>query len=379
MRICLVYDCLYPHTIGGAERWYRTLAERVAAAGHEVTYLTLRQWPPETDAGVPNVSVVPVGPELELYEREKRRLVPPVVFGAGVLRHLARHGREYDVVHTASFPYFSLLAAAATRRRSRYRLFVDWHEVWTRGYWHRYAGRAVGEAGWRVQRRCVRTPQRAFCFSRLHAARLREEGLRSEPTVLEGEYAGDASRPEVVEADPLVVFAGRQIPEKRAPALVPAIALARERIPELRGAIFGDGPDREEVLRRIGRHGLTGVVEAPGFVEAERVDAVFSRALCHVLPSEREGYGLVVVEAAAKATPSVVVAGPDNAATELVDDGENGFVVGSASPDVLADAIVRVHEAGVALRTSTADWFARNARRLSIESSLQTLLAAYEG
>ena len=31
MRICLVYDCLFPYTVGGAERWYRNLAERLAA------------------------------------------------------------------------------------------------------------------------------------------------------------------------------------------------------------------------------------------------------------------------------------------------------------------------------------------------------------
>src|ERR1700729_3261337 len=44
MRICLVYDCLFPHTVGGAERWYRNLGERLAADAHDVTYLTLRQW-----------------------------------------------------------------------------------------------------------------------------------------------------------------------------------------------------------------------------------------------------------------------------------------------------------------------------------------------
>ena len=44
------------------------------------------------------------------------------------------------------------------------------------------------------------------------------------------------------------MFAGRHIPEKRVPALVPALALARERIPELRGEILGDGPEREQVL-----------------------------------------------------------------------------------------------------------------------------------
>src|SRR5262245_14907411 len=48
VRVCIVYDCLYPYTIGGAERWYRSLAERLAATGAEVTYLTLRQWEPGT-------------------------------------------------------------------------------------------------------------------------------------------------------------------------------------------------------------------------------------------------------------------------------------------------------------------------------------------
>ena len=95
-----------------------------------------------------------------------------------------------------------------------------------------------------------------------------------------------------------------------------------------------------------------------------------------VLPSRREGYGLVVVEAAALGTPSVVVAGPDNAATELVEEGVNGYVAPSASPEDLAAAIERVHADGQALRERTAAWFRANARRLSLESSLETVLTA---
>ena len=37
MRVCLVYDCLYPYTIGGAERWYRGLADGLVEHGHSVT------------------------------------------------------------------------------------------------------------------------------------------------------------------------------------------------------------------------------------------------------------------------------------------------------------------------------------------------------
>ena len=67
MRICLVYDCLFPHTVGGGERWYRALAERLAADGHAVTYLTLRQWDRGTDPDVPGVDVRVVGPRMALY------------------------------------------------------------------------------------------------------------------------------------------------------------------------------------------------------------------------------------------------------------------------------------------------------------------------
>ena len=372
-----MYDCLYPFTVGGAERWYANLARRLAERGHEVTYLTRRQWESGSEPDLAGVRVVAISPRMELYARSRRRVLPPVVFGLATLHHLLRNGRRYDVVHTASFPYFSLLAAAAARPIGRYRLVVDWHEAWTQDYWREYLGRVGGRIGWLVQRLCLRVPQRAFCFSRLHERRLREGGLRGELTRLEGEYDGELVPPSPRQAEPVVVFAGRHIPEKRVEALVPAIVRARSEIPGLRCEIFGDGPQRPTLLAAIRAFGLDGVVSAPGFVSADEVDRAIERALCVVLPSRREGYGLVVVEATARATPAIVVAGPDNAATELVDDGENGVIASSSSPEDLAEAIVRIYRLGYALRESTAAWFALNMERLSLERSLETVSATY--
>jgi glycosyltransferase involved in cell wall biosynthesis len=379
MRICLVYDCLFPHTVGGAERWYRGLAERLADAGHEVTYLTLRQWERGEDPGVAGVNVVVAGPRMALYDaRGHRRILPPLVFGAGVLWHLLRHGRRYDVVHTCSFPYFSLLAAAIVAPLRRFRIGVDWFEVWSRSYWNEYLGRA-GMLGWLVQRLCARVPQRAFCFSRLYAQRLRDEGLAGEVTMLAGAYEGPLEPATVHPAEPFVVFAGRHIPEKRVPVIVPAIAALRSRLPDLRALILGDGPEREEVKRQVAARGLQHVIDVPGFVATDAVEDALSRALCMLLPSRREGYGLVVVEAAARGTPSVVVTGPDNAAVELISAGENGFVAPTDSPEDLAAAIWAVHEAGPVLRKSTSDWFAANAARVSIVRSQEIVLAVYAG
>src|SRR5439155_6635528 len=163
----------------GAERWYRSLAERLASAGHEVSYLTLRQWGRGQSADLDgDVRVVAAGPRMALYSSGgRRRIGPTLVFGLGVLLHLIRHRRRYDVVHTASFPYFSLLAAGAVRPFADFALIVDWHEVWSRSYWREYLGRIGGQVGYAVQALCARLRQRAFCFSRLHAERLRAEGL----------------------------------------------------------------------------------------------------------------------------------------------------------------------------------------------------------
>jgi glycosyltransferase involved in cell wall biosynthesis len=378
VRICLAYDCLFPYTVGGAERWYRNVGERLAADGHDVTYITMRQWERGEHGEVPGVRVVAVGPRMALYTRSgRRRILQALVFGLGALWHLVRRGRRYDVVHTASFPYFSLLAAAATRWLGGFQLVVDWHEVWSPSYWNEYLGRVGGRIGLAVQALCLRTPQRAFCFSRLHARRLREAGLRGELTLLEGEYAGPLEAREPLPAEPTVVFAGRHIPEKRVPAIVPAIVALRRTHPAARGVIYGDGPERPLVQRLVQELGLGEAVSVPGFVEAAEVERALRTAACMILPSRREGYGMVVIEAASVGTPSVVVRDEDNAATELIEEGVNGFIASSTSSDDLAAAIDRAMAGGLELRRSTAAWFAANAARLSLTTSVERVARAY--
>jgi glycosyltransferase involved in cell wall biosynthesis len=376
VRICIVYDCLYPYTVGGAERWYRDLAEGLAKAGHEITYLTLRQWEDEPD--VPDVAVVETGPRMRLYTSSgRRRIGPPLRFGLGVLIHLLRHGRNYDVVHCSSFPYFPLQAVAVARPLGRYEIIVEWVEVWSTSYWLEYLGPIMGRVGWAVQRACARVRSRALCYSRLHAARLREEGFRGKLEVLPGLYVGPLEPEPERPAESLVTCAARLIPEKRVLSVVPAVALAAMQIPGLRGVIFGEGPERTTLLATIAAAASEVDITAPGFVERSELHATLRSSLCMLLPSRREGYGMIVVEAAACGVPSIVVRGPDNAAVELIEDGVNGVLAPSAEPADLAAAIVRVSELGERLRASTREWFIANAALISADASRQRVLELY--
>ncbi len=145
----------------------------------------------------------------------------------------------------------------------------------------------------------------------------------------------------------------------------------------MRLELFGNGPETPRLEALVDELGLREIVHFAGHRPEEEVDAALGRAACLATASEREGYGLVVVEAAAHGTPSVVVAGPENAAVELVDDGVNGRVASSADADDLAAAILGVLDAGAELRTSTARWFEDNADRLRLDRSVELVVAHY--
>lgn len=375
MKVAILYDCMFPYTVGGAERWYVNVAERLHGE-HEVTYVTLRQWDKGTKLSEP-FEVVTVGPRLELYtESGRRKIGPPVRYGWGVFWHLLVRGGRYDVVHGASFPYFSVIGAwAALLFHRKTKLVIDWHEVWTLDYWQDYLGKLGGRIGYAVQQLCARLPDHNFVFSRKQGVRLPQEQL----TYFTGEFV-EGDRPAAAGAapdPPHVVFAGRHIPEKRVTELPGAAKIALNDVPALRMTIFGSGPTSDSVAEQISVLDMGDRIDMPGFVAHDIVHDAMSRASCMVLPSVREGYGLVVVEAISMGTPVVVADGPDNAATELIEPGVNGFIAESSRTDHLAAAIVKAVKGGTALRESTWRWYGENRERLSIEDSIEKIAVLY--
>lgn len=416
LSICIVYDRVYPASVGGAERWYRLLAERLALHGHHVTYLTSEHWEAENTPYIPGVCLVPMLTQRQIYDRQRRRALPILAFGLAVGWHLLRHGREYDVVHTSAMLNAAALIAGWLAPRRGYRLVLDWWEVWPRRYWREYLGRAAGSAGWVLQQRIARINHQPVAYSELHAQRLeklRSVSGRSQPQSswrvnMDGALGGSRSAERVRDASiaptagvvvpilrglldeawavdapgtamTLVVAAGRLIREKQVAEMIPGLASAREHMPGLRAVIFGTGPDEERVRQAITAAGMDEAVELPGFVSDEELRDTLRRALCLLVLSRREGYGLIIVEAAALGTPSVVLRHPDSAASEVIVNGINGFLCESADPGEIAAATRQVYEAGQALRQRTLEWFLANAEELTAGETVTRLQGLYRG
>ena len=161
------------------------------------------------------------------------------------------------------------------------------------------------------------------------------------------------------------------------PLLIDALAIARRSAPDLRLLVIGDGPDLAQMKQRIEAHGLGPHVDLRGFVSAADLEDAMGRALCLVQPSSREGYGKVVVEACARGVPVLVAPAPDNAATELIEHGRNGFVADAPMPEALAAAMLACHRAGPALRETTGAWHRDNKGLLSLDHWLPGIIDFY--
>lgn len=378
MRIAIAYDCLFPWTKGGGERLYRTYAQDWAAAGHEVTYLTRLQWTPADPPAIPGVRVVVLSSDPSLHDEQGRRTLPPAIrFFVGLLSHLLRHRRSYDVIFVSATPSLNVFAVRLGLLGARTRVLVDWLEVWSPAQWVEYSGAVLGRVAALLQRTAVRLTPAAVCYSRLVQRRLQEQGMRGEVTLAPGLVPdGRAGIPSTTSPrPPTVVYAGRHIADKRVECLPAALAVARRHEPTLRARILGEGPCRPAVEAEVRRLGLADVVDLPGFLSQGDLESALRAASCLVLPSAREGYGLVVVEAAALGTPSVVVEGPENAAVELVEPGRNGHVAPSTDPEVLAQAVLACVRGGDALRRSTFDWYQEAMETKTVHATAQVLLA----
>jgi glycosyltransferase involved in cell wall biosynthesis len=145
--------------------------------------------------------------------------------------------------------------------------------------------------------------------------------------------------------------------------------------PSAHAIVVGSGPEEVILARAISDTDMSGFVSAPGFVERDELLNLIGQADCLLVTSLREGYGVVVLEAAAHGTPVVVVDAEDNAASELIAPGVNGYRVASDSPSVIAQTIAQVLRDGQVLRDTTLRWFKDNADSLD---SATIVVRAYD-
>jgi len=112
------------------------------------------------------------------------------------------------------------------------------------------------------------------------------------------------------------------------------------RLPGVRLVVAGSGTGIDAVAARVAALGIADRVTLAGFVDEDEKVRLLQTAHVVATASEKEGWGLTVLEAGACGTPAVATDVPG--LRDAVRDGETGLLVRSPEPLAIADALRRV-------------------------------------
>jgi len=338
MKIGFVYDALYPHLNGGAEKRYHELGVRLAER-HEVHWVTWQFWEERPDSSLDSITLHGVGRPGRFYGADGKRTVREAAsFAARIVPHLLRE--HYDVVDCSATPYLPLYAAWMATRVSRTPLVATWHEFWGE-YWDDYLPHrpVVARVARRLEASCAGMGDARVAVSPFTASRL-TKARRGAPVRVVG---NGVSLSQIAAVTPTrgrsdVIFVGRLIEDKQVDLLIRAVARLGETLPGLRCQIVGDGPARPSLEALARSLQVAAQVRFTGSVDGEQVIRLVKAAKVLAFPSRREGFGISVIEAQACGIVPIVVASPLSAASALIHDDVDGLVC-AESEEALAASI----------------------------------------
>ena len=325
MKIALVNDTVYPYSKGGGEKRVWGIGRLLAQRGHEVHWYGMKHWDGEDVIVSEGVYLHGVCPVQELYTDGRRSIKTAIYFACKLLKPLMNE--RFDIIDCTNAPYFPCLAAKAASAFRRTQLVITYLEAWG-DYWYEYLGKK-GVFGVLIEKMTVALSNNAIAISERTKQQLLCLGAKDSSIVVVpvGVDLGEIRQTRASGQRSDIIFVGRLIREKNVHILVEAVSLLRERHPEVRAVIIGDGPEREPLQDLATALGVDDRITFLGFLERhEDVIGHMKSSRVFVLPSVREGFGIVVIEANACGLPVIVIDHKNNAACDLVVDGQTGFI-----------------------------------------------------
>ncbi|MCW2795401.1 MAG: mshA 3 [Nocardioides sp.] len=349
---------------GGAERFLEKMAAGLVGRACTVTIFCAAHSSAPSEEVVDGVRFVRRGTKLSVYLQAMRAL---------------RRGDlgDPDVVVDVQngLPFFSRLV-------TRKPVIVLVHHVHREQWSVVYAG-LTARVGWWIEHRLAPWLYRRCQYVAVSGAtrsELRDLGVRgpriavvhngTEPVV--PVEAGKA-------ANPTIAVVGRLVPHKQVEHAIDAAVALREQLPDLRLAVVGSGWWESELHDYADRVGAGDTVVFEGQVDESRKHELYERSWLLVLPSLKEGWGLVIGEAGMHRTPAIAYRSAGGT-RESIEDGQSGVLVDDAEQltatigRLLQDGAERRRLGSGALELSQAfTW------QHAEESFAQVVLAALNG
>lgn len=313
MRIAILTELFHPH-IAGCERRLFELGKRLAKRGHEVHVFTMH-----FEEGLAKEEVVEdilihryAHWENYLKGNESRSLIGVLKYSLATATRII--GGNFDVYYSNQWP----LVHSVFAKPFAPCLVQEWCEVW-------FDKIVMLE---RILKRLTNHHVTVSEFTKRRLVNFLD--IESDDVVIipNGvDYCRFSNGTSCEKRWGKIVYVGRLVPHKHVEML---ISVAR-RIPSVEVDIVGSGPMLPYLRMQAAE--LEGV-HFYGSLPDDRMMEVLKKAWVCVLPSEREGSGIVALEAMASGVPVITVDSPHNATKEMIGT-MNGIVVPPTVDDIV--------------------------------------------
>jgi glycosyltransferase involved in cell wall biosynthesis len=169
-------------------------------------------------------------------------------------------------------------------------------------------------------------------------------------------------------ATPRICVLGRLVPHKQVEHALQVLARLSDQLPDLRLDVIGDGWWHDQLVTVAAELGVSDRVTFHGYVDEDERDRLLDASWLMLAPSVKEGWGIAIMEAAARAVPAI---GYNFAGgvTESIQHDETGLLVGdldeltSRTRELLSDTEARLGMGKNAReRAQSFDWQSSAAR-----------------
>jgi len=326
MRIAFIYDAVFPWVKGGIEKRVYEISKRLVRRGHEVHWFGLKWWEGEKEIEKGGIILHGIGKRHKLYTGDRRSITEALFFGYKVLVELKQN---FEVIDCQEFPYLSCFSAKLRSKFNNSKFLITWHEVWG-NYWFTYL-RVGGIFGWTIEKLIAKLSHTPIAVSNnvkinLEALGIPRNRIRVIPNGIDFYKIYNVKKSSEKYCD--IIYVGRLMSYKNIDILIRAIAKIRKEIPNIKCCIIGEGPQLQYLKLLSKQLAVENNIKYLGSLDTdEEVYSYMKSAKIFVLPSIREGFSIVVLEANACGLPIITVEHKMNFATEIVKNGINGYVV----------------------------------------------------
>jgi glycosyltransferase involved in cell wall biosynthesis len=275
---------------GGSEVFVEEISARLAAAGHDVTISCAAHENAPADEVRGGVHIRRRGSRLGVYLRG--------------LAYLLGAGRGADIVVDVQngLPFFSPLV----RRKP---IVVLLHHVHREQWQIIYPGWR-GRIGWWIESRLSPALYRSRRYVTVSDASRQDMALLGiGPERVDIVHNGiDVPHPDHTiprSVLPTICVLGRLVPHKQVEHALAVAATIRQELPDLRMDIAGEGWWHEPLAARAEELGVSDIVTFHGRVSDAQRGEILDRCWLLLAPSVKEGWGIAIMEAAARGVPAI--------------------------------------------------------------------------